>query len=84
MENKKAEVKVQIFKGVGEKLGEKNYTVEGWKNLQVNNIFLDMGITQDLNSAYAKITVISGGSIVAYASVVDNKTGDALFIPVMK
>lgn len=65
-------------------MGEKNYTVEGWKNLQVNNIFLDMGITSDVNFADAKITVVSGGSVVAYASVVDNKTGDAIFIPAMK
>lgn len=83
-EEKIAEIKVQIYKGTGEKLGEKNYTVEGWKNLQVNNIFQNMEITQDVNSAYAKITVLSGGSIVAYASVVDNKTGDAIFIPAIK
>jgi len=83
-EGKGAEVKVQIFKGVQEKLGEKNYTIEPYKNLQVNNIFSNMGITSNVDSAYAKITVLSGGSIFAYASVVDNKTGDAIFIPTKK
>jgi hypothetical protein len=80
-EGKNTQLKVEIYSSEGSKLGEKVYSVEGYKNLQINSIFEDIGISGDISYSYAKITCLSGGSVFAYASVVDNKTGDAIFIP---
>ena len=83
-EGKDTQLKVQIYSSDGKKLAERDYIINGYKNLQINGIFSDMGISGDVSYSYAKIKVLSGGSIFAYASVVDNKTGDAIFIPAMK
>lgn len=83
-EGKSTNIKVEIYSSDGSKIKEKNYTVDPFENLQINGIFSDMGISGDVSYSYAKITVLSGGSIFAYASVVDNKTGDAIFIPAKK
>lgn len=83
-EGKSTNLKVEIYSSEGNKLAERNYMVDAFENLQVNGIFSDMGIAGDVSYSYAKITVLSGGSIFAYASVVDNKTGDAIFIPAKK
>ncbi len=79
-EGKNTQVKVEIFSSEGTKLGEKNYNIEGYKNLQINGVFSDLGISGDVSYSFAKITNLSGGSLFPYASVVDNKTGDAIFI----
>ena len=43
----------------------------------------DLGLTR-FDAGRAEIEVISGGAILSYASIVDNRTGDAIFIPVME
>jgi Proprotein convertase P-domain len=56
------------------------FTVAPYSNLQV-------GLSQPTGSApgYAKVTVTAGaGRITAYASLVDNRTGDAVFIPAVQ
>jgi subtilisin-like proprotein convertase family protein len=56
------------------------FTVAPYSNLQV-------GLVQHPGSApgYAKVTVTAGaGRITAYASLVDNHTGDAVFIPAVQ
>ncbi len=78
-----ATVRVELFDGVtGSGLGSpKQYTIRPFSNTQVNRIFEDLGAGSSPN-AYARITVTSGqGRVVAYASVVDNATGDAIYIP---
>ena len=61
-------------------IASKQYTVPAYKNLQINQIFSDMGVTGDHAGAVAWVTVTSGGKVYAYASNVDNLTGDAEFI----
>ncbi len=38
----------------------------------------------NLSAAYVKVRVISGSGIVAYASVVDNRTNDATTFPMKR
>lgn len=83
-EGKTTTLRVEIYSSEGTKLAEKNYTIDPFENLQVNGIFSDMGISGDVSYSYAKIITLSGGSIFAYASVVDNRTGDAICIPAKK
>lgn len=53
-------------------------------NLQVDRIFEQLGVLGQFPAARAKVSVQSGGPVYAYASVVDNATGDAVFIPARK
>jgi hypothetical protein len=53
-------------------------------NLQVDRIFEQLGVMGQFAAARAKVSVVSGGPVYFYASVVDNKTGDAVFIPARK
>jgi hypothetical protein len=57
------------------------YDLPPFSNLQVNRAFtkLQAGFS---GNAYATVEVVTGnGRVTAYASVVDNATGDAIFIP---
>lgn len=78
------QVQVKLYDANRSVLGFKTYTVPASGNFQQGNIFQDMGITVPYEAALAEVRVLSGGSVYAYASIVDNKTGDAFFIPAQK
>ena len=65
----------------GQTLGPSTFhTVGSHRNLQLNGILPD-GQSAVATHAYAEVTVVQGeGRVVAYASVVDNRTGDAVFV----
>jgi hypothetical protein len=65
-------------------LGQQVYTVPPGQNLQINDIFTALGVACVHDGTYARIEAIEGGSLYPYASVVDNKSGDAIFITLMK
>ncbi len=67
-----------------EQLATRQFTVAAWENRQVDRIFNVMGVTGSREAALASVEVISGGPVYAYASNVDNRTGDAEFIPAMR
>ena len=56
------------------------FAVEPLSNTQVNDVFTVLGAGSSDN-AYATVEVTGGGRVVAYASVVDNLTGDAIAVP---
>ena len=64
----------------GIELGSKTYVVPAGQNLQISRIFADIGITASLPTAAIKVTVLDGGTILAYASVNDNRTGDGTYV----
>lgn len=68
--------------GTGALLGTpEDFTVEPFSNTQVNGVFPELGAGSSDN-AYATVEVVGGGGrVVAYASVVDNLTGDAIAVP---
>ena len=51
------------------------FTVSAWRNRQLNQAFDLLGAGA-VAPAKATVEVISGGKIYAYASKVDNATGD--------
>jgi len=70
----------------GQQLGLGTFQVAPFSNLQLNDVFQMLNIPGNVDAARAQVKVISanGGSIYAYASVVDNRTGDAIFVPAQK
>lgn len=79
-----SEVQVKIYDKNRVMLGFKNYSVGAFLNSQITNIFGDLNIKDYYNAAYIEIKILSGSSVYAYASVVDNRTGDSIFIPFLK
>ncbi len=78
------QVQVKLYDANRTVLGFKTYTVPASGNFQIGNIFGDLGVTGEYTVAMAEVRVLSGGSVYAYASIVDNATGDAFFIPAQK
>jgi len=64
-----------------EVVGQESFSVAPWANRQVDRVFRALGVTGDHEVALATVEVTSGGTVYAYASNVDNRTGDAEFIP---
>ncbi len=78
-----ADVRITLHAGAsGAVLGTPAvYTVPAFSNQQVNGLFAALGAPASDN-AYATLEVVGGsGRVTAYASVVDNRTGDAIAIP---
>ncbi len=65
-------------------LATKTYSVAGFEHLQINRVFDDMGVSGEHQAALAIVEVLSGGRIYAYASNIDNRTGDGELIPAMR
>ncbi len=76
-------VELRLHDGdTGDQLGDPLIvTVPPFSNVQRNFVFATHGVSGTEN-AYATAEVVSGGGrVVAYASVVDDRTGDAIAVP---
>ena len=72
--------KVELFSAGGERLGIVNRTLEPYEFEQLNRVF-DRVTDDDVDDGYAVLsTSTPGGAFFAYASVVDNLTGDPVAI----
>jgi hypothetical protein len=75
---------VEIHDWSGASLGSQVFPVQPRQNLQINDIFQTMNVPCAEKGAYLRMSITEGRTVYAYASVVDNRTGDAIFIPAMK
>ena len=75
------EVEAELLDQRGAVLGVVPAEVPPWSHHQCNNVFGGLA-GEDLDSAYARLrTLTPEGSFVAYASVVDNRSGDPVYVP---
>ena len=75
------EVKVEMYAGEGTRLGEKTYTLKPFEYDQVSDIFGQVTNGEVENGFAVVSTTTSGARFFAYASVVDNRSGDPVYIP---
>ena len=76
------EVNADLYSGDGTFLGTVTVSLEGLEQRQITNAF-SMVTNESVDVGYAVVwTDTPGGSFYAYASVVDNQTGDAVFVAV--
>ncbi len=68
-------VEVKLYAQNGALLGTKNFTLAAYSQHQEGQIFRSV-TTAEVRSGRAEIRVVSGGPVLAYASVVDSITGD--------
>ena len=71
-----ATVKVELFDGAGVEVGEYQVSLNPGQFKQESRPFSSKGKQSNMSRGYAKVTVLSGSGVVAYASVIDNVTQD--------
>ncbi len=78
---KEATVEVSLLDAEGSELLSYELVLETNRWIQDNRPFFKRAGREDLDAASAKVRVVSGEGIVAYASVIDNLTNDATTVP---
>ncbi len=74
-------VRVELYSANGTKLGQADYSLAPYMYIQVDRIFESV-TAGDVEDGYVIVsTTTAGGRFLAYASVVDNRTGDPIYIP---
>lgn len=75
------ELQFQLYDEDGIEIASSSYTLPALSHLQINNIFSSLSIFKEYNSAWAKVwTDTRGGRFTAYSSIVDNTTGDPVYL----
>jgi len=76
-------VRLRLFSAGGVKLGEKTLDVAAGRWTQLDDVFGKLG-AGDAELAYGTVEVLTnGGTVWAYAAVIDNATGDPTVVPVI-
>lgn len=77
-------INLKLYNSNGDKIGEKDISLEPYGYRQENDIFGQFGLN-NIYYAYAIVKSETDGAFyTSYASVVDNKSNDPVFIPVEK
>ncbi len=75
------QVEVDLYLGSGNLVGVRTETLLPFEMVQVDRIFATVG-AGTVDSGFATVKVLTAdGKVMAYASVVDNRSGDPIFIP---
>jgi len=76
-----ATVEISLLDATGAELTTYDLVLESERWRADNRPFFARAGRENLNAASARVTVISGNGVVAYASVIDNLTNDATTVP---
>jgi len=78
-----AEATVTLYDGTGAELTSYGVTLQPGQWKQENRPFANRAGATDLPAGYARVSV-SSGSVIGYASVIDNKTNDPTTLPMVR
>jgi CubicO group peptidase (beta-lactamase class C family) len=79
-----ARVEVALFDSDGSLVTGHTREIPAQQTVQLNRPFKKFGGRDDVESGYAVVTVLSGQDVYAFASVIDNATGDPTAIPMKR
>ncbi len=79
-----ASVRFTLYRGDGTEVGSFTMTIPPHQWRQDSEPFRQRFGVNNLSAAYVKVRVLSGSGVVAYASVVDNRTNDATTFPMKR
>ncbi len=72
---------IDLYRGSGNLLGPVTVDLRAYEMRQINRVFDEVG-AGTVDNGFAIVTVQSDvGKVVAYASVVDNQSGDPIYVP---
>jgi len=75
-----ADLDIRMVDETGNVLATADLTVPPLAHLQINDVFDFLGLDGSVNAAL-RVELTSHGRIFTYASVVDNRTSDPIFVP---
>jgi hypothetical protein len=75
---------LRLHDQLGALLATSELSVAGGDRLQLNEPFDRLAGRSDIDSGYATVEITQGSGIVAYASVVDNRTNDPTTVPMVR
>ena len=75
-----ADVTVSLHASGGAKLGEVSRDVPGRSAVQVNDVFGAAGLSGDVPDAYAVVRADGVRELYSYATVIDNRSQDSVFV----
>ncbi|MGV8039265.1 MAG: hypothetical protein AB2L07_04055 [Thermoanaerobaculaceae bacterium] len=74
-------VTIDLYRGDGTLLGTQTVSLRAFEHKQIDRIFT-LVTTGEVSDGYAVLrTTSQNGAFVAYASVIDNRSGDPIYIP---
>ena len=79
-----ATVEVTLHDAAGFEVGALTVSLEPGLMHQENSVFESYAGRSDIDGGYAIVTVTAGSGVVAYASVIDRGTGDAMTVPMWR
>lgn len=79
--NSALDLSLQLRAAGGSSLGTKAQRLEANQMVQLNDIFAQLGVTAPTTGSLAISTTAGTGSYLAYVSVVDNRSGDPVYVP---
>jgi hypothetical protein len=59
-------------------------TIEGGNRVQLQEPFDRIAGRTDIDAGYAVVEILTGDGLVAYASVIDNRTNDPTTVPMVR
>ena len=74
------DVTFTLFDPVARRLGEVTRNVPAFTPVQDNNVFASAGVSVDVPSAYCVVRADGIHALFAYASVIDNRSHDLIFV----
>jgi sugar lactone lactonase YvrE len=75
------EVQLVLYDEAGVELASTSYPLAALSHLQVNNIFSSLSLSGDHEAAWARVwTDTLWGRFTSYGSIVDNRTGDPVYL----
>ncbi len=84
IKGKLAKVNISIYDNSNNLLGTGSYDLLPKGFLQINDVFTTIGISGFFTAARAELTLNGEGAVFGYASIVDNNSNDAIFVPALK
>lgn len=72
-------IRVRALDARGNELATKEYHVAAGRNAQIGAVLADMRVTDPSRATALEVTAIHG-TLFVYASIIDNRTGDATFV----
>jgi hypothetical protein len=79
-----ARLRIMLYDSGGEVLASKSKSLDPHSWFQLPEPFRRLAGRNDIGAGYATVEVVSGGGVIAYASVIDNATNDGTAITVKR
>ena len=77
-------VRVHLRDAEGSLLESVQRTIEGGNRVQLQEPFDRIAGRTDIDAGYAVVEILTGDGLVAYASVIDNRTNDPTTVPMVR